>query len=65
MPELEVETCTSCHGFWLDKDELEDIRDMTLKLDSIQLKNAKINMQYTGNRKDSAVMMAVFIAGSF
>ena len=40
MPELEVETCTSCHGFWLDKDELEDVRDMALKLVSIQLKNA-------------------------
>ena len=64
MPELEVDTCTSCHGFWLDKDELEGIRDMVLKLDSIQLKNANINLQNFSNQQNSNAMIAMLIAGS-
>lgn len=34
MPKLVVEICRSCRGFWLDKHELEDIREMTLNLES-------------------------------
>lgn len=34
MRALVVEICDSCEGFWLDEHELEDIREMTLKLES-------------------------------
>jgi Zn-finger nucleic acid-binding protein len=32
--ELTVDSCPSCEGFWLDKGELEKIRDDTLKKDA-------------------------------
>ena len=38
MPELELDRCYSCLGFWLDKGELEDVRNMTLKMESEMVK---------------------------
>ena len=62
MPELEIESCTSCRGFWLDKNELEGIRDMTLKLESNQYKNIKISEP---GKKSTFALWFEVIAGSF
>ena len=34
MPDLVIETCTSCEGFWLDENELEAIKALAIKLDT-------------------------------
>lgn len=36
--ELIVDRCTSCQGFWLDKGELDQLREVTIKLDSDRAK---------------------------
>ena len=40
--ELIVDRCPSCEGFWLDKGELDQIRDVASKADSKLLDNAKV-----------------------
>ena len=44
MPELEVEICSSCLGFWLDNGELEDVRNMAMKIESELSKGVEIYM---------------------
>lgn len=37
LPELRLDRCTSCLGFWLDAGELEQVREVSLAVDSDRL----------------------------
>ena len=34
-PELVIDRCDACHGFWLDQGELDDVRAALLRADSL------------------------------
>ena len=41
LPECIIDRCPSCEGFWLDKDELEGLRDVVTSVHSNFLENSK------------------------
>ncbi len=41
LPECIIDRCPSCEGFWLDKDELDELRDVVTSVHSDFLEDSK------------------------
>ena len=51
MPELELDRCSACFGFWLDKGKLEDVRNMTMKMESELVKDIDLYVPNSNSNK--------------
>ena len=65
VPECIIDRCPSCEGFWLDKDELDELRDVVTSVHSDFLEDSKkkqeTERQKQGDRSKLAMVLSCLI----
>jgi Zn-finger nucleic acid-binding protein len=68
VPQCIIDRCPSCEGFWLDKDELDELRDVVASVHSEFLGDSKGKLererQKQGDRSTLATVLSGLIGGA-
>ncbi len=63
LPECIIDRCPSCEGFWLDKDALDELRDVGTSVHSDFLEDSKGKQEKERQKQGDRSILAMVLAG--